>query len=88
MIKIEEARAMAEKVVEDKANELKKAVDAWLDEEVTEEITKAAKAGRRNVSVAYHKGMGEGQKAYAMAKLREEGYEVDPFYIATLEIKF
>ena len=88
MIKIEDARAMVEKTVNDIAEGLNKAVEDWLDGTVTEIITNAAKEGRRNVTVIYPEGMNERQKAYAIKRLREEGYEADPFFIATLEIKF
>ena len=88
MIKIQEARTMVQKALDDMAKGLDKVVEDWLDGTVTDIITEAAIEGRHNVVVTYPEGMNEGQKACAIKRLREEGYEVDPFFITTLEIRF
>ena len=88
MIKINEVKTIMEKAYEEK-NKLKAdEVHEWLDGTVSEAIIARAKDGVNYVNVAYPNGFTEGQKLLAQILLGEEGYAIDNFFIATLEIRF
>ena len=88
MVKINEVKTIMEKAYEEKNNLKAEEVHKWLDGIVSEVILARAKEGVNYVNLTYPKNFTEGQKLLAQILLEEEGYAIDNFFIATLEIRF
>ena len=88
MITAKELREIISNAQKERTEMLTNGVHKWLEETVIPAITERAKSCINYINIPYPLDFTEAQKIMAQTMLREQGYEIDTFFITTIEIRY